>query len=339
MGVLRHIAGRGGQYLLVLLLALVLNFVLPRAMPGSPLATLGGAEVGELTAGDRAAILERYGLDQPLSRQFSDYVGDLSTLDLGTSFRDGRPVTTLLGERIGWTVLLVGSSLVVTTVVGVGMGALAAARRERRRDGGTLVAVLSLDAMPPFWVGLLLILVFGVTLQWLPTFGAEPLTGARPGPAGVVDIARHLTLPLLTLVIGGLAQPFLVTRYAMLSALGSQSTVLARSKGLSRRRVLLRHGLRPAALPVTTLFLLEVGVLIEGAVVVETVFGYPGVGRLMYEAVLSRDFPLLQGGFLVLTVAVIGMNLLADVTYPLLDPRVRRAPRQPARRTASQVAR
>lgn len=330
MGSARHIARRGGQYLLVVVLALILNFVLPRAMPGSPLATLGGSEVGELTAADRAAILERYGLDLPLHEQFAAYVGDLVTLDLGRSFRDGRQVTTVLADRIGWTLLLVGSSLVVTTAVGVGLGTVAAARRERRRDSGTLAAVLTLDAMPPFWVGMLLILVFGVTLGWLPTFGAAPLVGVRPGPAGALDILRHLALPLATLVIGGLAQPFLVTRYAMLSALGSQSTLLARAKGLSRRRVLVRHGLRPAALPVTTLFLLEVGVLIEGAVVVETVFGYPGVGRLMYEAVLGRDFPLLQGGFLVLTLTVIMMNLLADVTYPFLDPRVRRAARSAA---------
>lgn len=330
MGSARHIARRGGQYLLVVVLALILNFVLPRAMPGSPLATLGGSEVGELTAANRAAILERYGLDLPLHEQFAAYVGDLVTLDLGRSFRDGRQVTTVLADRIGWTLLLVGSSLVVTTAVGVGLGTVAAARRERRRDSGTLAAVLTLDAMPPFWVGMLLILVFGVTLGWLPTFGAAPLVGVRPGPAGALDILRHLALPLATLVIGGLAQPFLVTRYAMLSALGSQSTLLARAKGLSRRRVLVRHGLRPAALPVTTLFLLEVGVLIEGAVVVETVFGYPGVGRLMYEAVLGRDFPLLQGGFLVLTLTVIMMNLLADVTYPFLDPRVRRAARSAA---------
>ncbi|MGH3612043.1 MAG: ABC transporter permease [Pseudonocardia sp.] len=313
------------QYVLVLLLALTVNFALPRAMPGSPLRALGGGDVGLLSAADRAELLAQYGLDRPLAVQFRDYVVGLAQLDLGTSFADGRPVTAVLGERVGWTLLLVGSALALATLLGVAMGVLSAARRERGRDTGTVATFVALDAMPAFWTGMLLILAFSVQLGWLPTFGGAPLAGAAPGLAGVLDIAEHLILPLTTLVLAGVAQMFLVTRSSMMTVLGSGYLFLARAKGLPPGRVLVRHGMRNAALPVTTLFLLEVGTLVEGAVVVETVFAYPGLGRLMYEAVLARDFPVLQGGFLVLTVAVIGMNLLADLSYPLLDPRVRRS--------------
>lgn len=315
----RHVLVRGGQYLLVLAVALVLNFALPRFMPGGPLALLGGEDVARLGVEAQQELLAAHGLDRPLPAQFLSYVAGVLTGDLGTSFADHRPVTQRIGERLPWTLLLVGSSIVVTTLVGVALGALAAARRERRRDTARLVTVLALDAAPPFWVGMLLVLAFGVQLGWLPTFGA------RSGSGGILDIARHLVLPLVTLSLGGLAQTYLVTRSSMLSTLGSDHLLLARAKGLPRTRVLVHHGLRSALLPVHTLVLLELGWLVGGAVVVETVFSYPGVGQLMFEAVLARDYPVMQGAFLVLTLTVVGANAVADLTYPLVDPRVRRA--------------
>lgn len=316
----RRFGVRVGQYLLVLLLAVGLNFALPRAMPGGPLATLGGEDVGLLGAEARAELLAQYDLDQPLPVQFGRYLVGVAQGDLGTSFVDRRPVSERLLARLPWTLLLVGSSLVLTTLIGVAVGAWAAARRERRRDTGTIISVLVIDAAPPFWVGMLFIAAFGVQLGWLPTFGAV----TPGGDGGLNDIAAHLVLPVATLTLAGFAQTALVTRSSMLSVLGSEPLFVARAKGVPPRRLASRHALRPAALPVHTLVLMEMGWLIGGAVVVETVFSYPGVGRLLFEAVLSRDFPVMQGAFLILTVTVIAANLLADLTYPLLDPRVRR---------------
>lgn len=316
----RRLSVRVGQYLVVLLVAIAINFALPRAMPGGPLGTLGGEDVGLMTAESREQLLAAYDLDLPLHEQFGRYLGGVVTGDLGTSFVDRRPVSERLLERLPWTLLLVGTSLVLTTVIGVGIGAWAAARRERRRDTSTIVAVLAVDAAPPFWVGMLFIALFGVQLGWLPTFGAR----TPGGDGGVADVLAHLVLPVATLTLAGFAQTALITRSSMLSVLGSEPLFVARAKGVPRRRLIIRHALRTAALPVHTLVLLEMGWLIGGAVVVETVFSYPGVGRLLFEAVLARDFPVMQGAFLLLTVTVIAANLLADLTYPLLDPRVRR---------------
>lgn len=321
---LRHVTGRIGQYVLVVTLALAINFVLPRAMPGSPLATLAGEEAGQMTQAQRVQVLEEYGLDQPLPVQFADYLTGVARGDLGRSFRDGQPVAAEILDRLPWTLLLVGSALVITTLVGVVLGVRSGAVREHKRDTKTLAVFLTMDSLPPFWVGMLLIVVFGVWLGVLPTFGATTL-GTEPGLlASIAQIAEHLTLPLVTLSIAGLGQTFLITRYSMLSVMGQEYMLLARAKGLPRRRLLRRHAFRNAALPVHTLVMLEIGYIVSGSVVVETVFAYPGLGRLLFQALLARDFPVMQGTFLILVLTVIGMNFLADVTYPLLDPRVRR---------------
>lgn len=321
---LSYFASHAGQYLLVVGLAVAINFAIPRAMPGSPLATIAGEEVGRLSQSQRQQVLEEYGLDQPLPVQFARYLGDVATGDLGRSFRDRGSVSSKILGRLPWTLLLVGSGLVITTILGVTMGVRSGASRERRRDTKTLAFFLAMDSLPPFWVGMLLILVFGVWLGVFPTFGATGLHLAEGLSANIRLVVRHLTLPLVTVVIAGLGQAFLITRYSMLSVMGQEYMVLARAKGLPRRLRLRRHAFRNAALPVHTLVMLEIGTVLSGAVVIETVFAYPGLGRLLFEAVLARDFPVLQGTFLVLTISVIGMNFLADITYPLLDPRVRR---------------
>lgn len=311
---------RVGLTFSVLVLAVGLNFVIPRLMPGSPLrAIAGGGDVGELTSSQRDALLERYGLDDPLWVQFRSYVAGIMRGDLGIALSDGRPVTTHIGERIWWTLLLVGSALVITTVLGVFLATVLTTSRRQRADTAGLSTSIALDALPPFWVGMLLILVFGVTLGWLPTFGAQSLTGG----GGVLDIIEHLALPVATLVITGLGQTYLVTRSSLIGVLGSTHLAHARARGIPERRLRYRHTLRAAGLPIHTLVLLEVGWLISGAVVVETVFAYPGLGRLVFESVQARDYLLLQGAFLLLTVTVIGANLIADLTYQFVDPRTR----------------
>lgn len=313
---------RGLQYLVVLAVIISLNFLLPRALPGGPLAALGGEDVGELTAREREAILVTYGLDQPLSQQFAGYLRGLATGDLGQSFSDRRPVTEVVLEALPWTLLLVGTATLLTSLIGVGLGALSATRRHRRSGNAVVISVLVADSLPAFWVGMLLIVGFGVTLGWLPTFGATQPGSAATGVAWAADVARHMVLPLVALVLAGVAQLVLVTRSSMVSVLGSDFLQHQRARGIpvARRN---RHALRNALLPVHTVLLLELGWIVGGSLVVETVFAYPGLGRLTFAAIQARDFPVMQGTFLLLSLAVLVMNLLADLTYPLLDPRLR----------------
>jgi peptide/nickel transport system permease protein len=219
----------------------------------------------------------------------------------------------------------VGSSLVVATLFGVLVGAIAAWRRGRPFDTATLTGAIVVDSLPTFWIGMLFIAVFAVELRWLPIFGAVTPWGPKAGWPYVVDVLRHLVLPATTLTLASLSGTFLVMRYAMLDALGQDYVRTARSKGMSERRVLLKHAARNALLPVSTVVFLNLGFLVGGATVIETVFSYPGIGTLLYQAVLNRDYPVLQGAFLMLTVSVILANVLSDAVYPLLDPRVRRS--------------
>lgn len=319
-----QLSRRVAQYVLVVVVAVAINFLLPRAMPGGPLRAIAGQDARLLSEQARQELLAEYGLDRPLHAQIGDYVADLATGDLGRSLGDKRPVTTRIGERLPWTLLLMGTSLVLTAVVGVVFGVLAGAARRGGGGTGSLIVFVALDSMPPFWIGMLLILAFSVHLNLFPTFGAVALPSAGAGGVQAVEVARRLVLPATTLLLAGVGQTYLLVRYSMLSVMGSQYMVMARARGLTPGRILFRHAFPNAVLPVHTHFMLELGWLLGGAVVVETVFSYPGLGRLLFEAVLARDYPLLQGAFLLLTLTIIGMNLVADLTYPLLDPRVRR---------------
>lgn len=314
---------KAAQYGLVLLLTIAINFALPRLMPGTPLMYLAGEDVGLLPPEVKQEILARHGLDQPLWRQFLIYLGQLARGDLGYSYQQNRPIAQIIGERLPWTLLLTGLSLVLSTVAGIAAGTLAAWRRGHRVDLTTLVLFIFLDSMPAFWVGMILVAVFAARLRWFPVFGAVTANAGYEGWAAVVDVLRHLVLPVATLTLVTISGIFLVMRYSMLEVLGEPYVAVARAKGLPEVRVVFRHALRNALLPVITVFMLNLGFLVSGATVIETVFAWPGLGRLMYEAVLQRDYPVLQATFLMVTVSVIAANLLADALYPLVDPRVR----------------
>lgn len=314
-------ARRWGQYALVLWAALTLNFLLPRFAPGDPIDYVLGEQV-QLSADELERLRATYGLDGSLAEQYLDYWARLAQGELGVSVRFGEPVAHVLAQRVPWTLLLVGLGTALSTSLAALAGAAAAWRRGGRREVGFVVGLLTLDAMPGFWIGMLLISAFAVELGWLPSFGAAPLVTSGP-LEWIAGVARRLVLPVATLVLATLGGTFLLARGAMIDTLEEGYVRMARAKGASERRVLVRHALRNALLPLYTTVTLSLGVLVSGAVVVETVFGYPGVGRLLYEGVLARDYPLLQGAFVLVTVGVVGANLLADLTYPLVDPRVR----------------
>lgn len=319
----RHALRTVLQYALVLLVALSLNFLLPRLAPGDATDYLLPPElVGSLTPAQRDQVLAQYGLDQPLPAQFVDYLAGIAQGDLLTSVRFGRPVRDLLVERVGWTVLLVGSSLVASTLLGAWLGFRSAWRRGTAADTGTLSGVMLADSLPPFFVGMLLLLVFSVELGWFPSFGALPSIDAT-GLALVAEVAQRLVLPLVTLTLANIGPMYLVARSALVSELQEDYVTMAEAKGLEAHQIR-RHAQRNALLPISTVTVIGLGTLVGGATVVETVFSYPGLGRLIFESVLARDYPVLQGAFLLLIVGVILANMVNDLLYPLLDPRVRR---------------
>jgi len=323
MIVIRGAGVRLAQSALVIAIALTLNFVLPRLAPGDPVNYLFGPEVNTLTPAQRQQVRRELGLDRSVPGQYVGYFTGILTGHLGRSVRFRAPVADVLADRVAWTVLLIVPALVLTTIAGTILGALAAWRRGSARDLGLLTGMLALDSMPVFWIGMILISVFAVRLGWLPSFGAMPPAIGEDRWTLALAIARRMILPVSTLTLAGVGAVFLITRASMLTTLGEDYVLMARAKGLSDRRVLFGHALRNALLPVYTNLTLSLGALASGVVVVETVFSYPGLGRVIYEGVLARDYPLLQGAFLLVTIGVVGANLLADLTYPLLDPRVR----------------
>ena len=319
----RHVVRTAAQYLAVLFAAVVLNFALPRFAPGDAIDYLLPPEIaGSLTPEQRSEILGQFGLDRSIPEQFQRYVAGLAQGDLGFSLRYRRPVGDLLAERIGWSALLVAAAVLLSTAIGGFLGFRSAWRRGTTRDAGVLAGVMLIDSMPVFFVGMLLMLAFSVHLGWFPIFGALPTVEAT-GLQLVGEVGRRLVLPLVTLTLAHLGPVYLVARSALVSELQEDYVLMAEAKGLPMWRVR-RHAQRNALLPLSTVTLIGLGALVGGAAVVETVFSYPGLGRLIYEAVLARDYPVLQGTFLLLAIGVVAANFVNDLLYPLLDPRVRR---------------
>ncbi len=310
-------------YLAVLWAAITLNFLLPHLAPGDPIDRFSG-EANSLSPEQRDRLRADYGLDGSLVEQYGRSWARLAQGDLGTSVRYSRPVARVLLDRLPWTLALVGSATAIASAIGVLAGAFSAGRRGRRRDVLAVVGLMALDSMPGFWIGMVLVAVFAVHLGWLPSFGAVPLDAAGLGAGALLEMGRRLVLPVTTLVLATVGTTFLLARGAMVAALDAPYVGLAEAGGLPPRRIVYRHALRNALLPVSTHLAVTVGSLLSGAVVVETVFAYPGLGRVAFEAVQARDYALLQGAFLMVTVAVVLANALADLAYPRLDPRVRR---------------
>ena len=316
------VARRAGQYALVLWAAVTLNFALPYLAPGDPVEYLYGGDQQSLDPKYIAQMRADYGLDRPILEQYLSFWSGLLHGDLGMSVQHNRPVVDVLWEKLPWTLALVGIGTLLAFVIGTLLGTWAAWRRATAKETATVVGVLTVDSMPGFFVGMILIAVFSVNLGWFPSYGAAAITST--GGEWLLEVASRMVLPGATLTIAGIGGFFLMTRASMVGVLDEPFIRLARAKGLGEFRVAVGHALRNALLPVYTTLTLTVGVLLSGAVVVESVFAYPGLGKLTYDAVTARDYPMLQGAFLLATIGIIAANLIADATYPLLDPRVRR---------------
>jgi peptide/nickel transport system permease protein len=323
-----NIASKSTQYLVAFSVVLALNFFLPRFMPGDPLAYITAdpsADMPVVVSEEARQELENYyGLDRPLVEQFGDYLHNLVRGDLGWSIYFNAPVSDVLLGHLKWTLLLVGTSAAIYVALGVALGVVSGWRRNSRTDTTLLVSILSLGSWPPFFLGMLLIILFSAKLGILPMSGAETPWANHSGVlARPLDIGRHLVLPATALVLTHLAGVYLLTRNSVLGVLGENYILAARAKGISERDVMFRHVLRNALLPIITMVALTLGFLVMGAIFVETVFAYPGMARLLYDATVIRDYPLIQGSLLLITVLVIAANFGADMLYSRLDPRVR----------------
>jgi peptide/nickel transport system permease protein len=304
--------------LMTLWFAVTITFLLLRLLPGDPAQAIASTN---MDAAMRQDLLTKYGLTDPLPVQYGKYLAQLVQGNLGTSFSQSEPVTSVLLARLPWTLLLTGSALLVTVAVGIPLGVLAATHAGRATDRAVqVIGVVGQSLFVPS-VGIFFLYVFGLQLRLLPIGGA--VDEDVYGPEWYLNVLRHLVLPCASLVLVALGSYVLTLRSTLIDALGEDFCVLARAKGTPERLVVWKHGLRNALLPTTTLLGLQLGFMVGGAVLTETIFAYPGVGRAIFDAVIRLDFPVLQGAFVILAATVVVANMLTDLAYGLLDPRVR----------------
>jgi peptide/nickel transport system permease protein len=272
----------------------------------------------------KAEVRAAYALDSPIHQQYLHYLGRLVRLDLGYSYRSNRPVLTMVMERLPWTLALTFTSLVISALTGSALGVYSAWRRSGTSDVSLLVSLLVMRSLPAFWLAMVLIAIFSVELGWLPVFGGKTPGVRLTGLAYYADLLKHWLLPAVTLMLVSIPGWFMTMRYAMLDTLSADYIRTARAKGVSEYALMFRHAMRNALLPVTTNFMLSLAYSVSGATLIETVFSYPGMGRMLFEAVLRRDYPVIRSTFLIITLIVVAANFVADLLYPLLDPRVGR---------------
>jgi ABC-type dipeptide/oligopeptide/nickel transport system permease component len=303
---------------LTVFIAVTLNFVLFRLAPGSAVTNL--SRVPHATPETREAIKRQFGLDKSKFEQYVIYLKQLARGNLGISFANSQPVSDNLRTALINTIPMVFLGTMFAIVLGTLTGILAAWRRGTAAEGASITTALAFYSMPTHWLGLMLVILFAGVL---PTGGmSNEFLINPPFWTHVKDLAAHITLPALTLGLVLYGEYTLIVRSAMLETLGEDYVLTARAKGLRSWAILRRHALRNALLPITTLVALSLGYIVAGAILIETVFSWPGIGRAVYDAVLQRDYPMLQGAFLVLTVSVVTFNLVADLLYFKLDPRI-----------------
>jgi len=312
--------------LMILLLTLfaiaTFNFFLFRILPGDPLRLI--ARSGHMTGEALERLQEIFGLHHPKWMQYLIYLKNIVTGQFGISITFRRPVVEIIAERLFNSLILLSAATIIVILLGIGTGIIAAMRRDTRIDRTLVVASMVGWSLPTFWTGLMLIIIFGVFMHALPIAGI--LTpGLRYATYGelFLDYARHLVLPTIALVVVDMAEFFLITRSALVDVLTEDFVLTAKGKGLSDNLILWRHALPNAMLPIITTMALYVSLVIGGTIQVETVFSYPGIGKLVYDAVLKRDYPILEACFFMLASLTVTANFLSDVIYTVIDPRVK----------------
>lgn len=316
---LAYIVRRLFQAIPLILGVVAINFTLIHLAPGDPATLLAG----EFADAEQVEQLRKeFGLNDPFYKQFATYLGKVATGDLGYSYRFRAPVLDIVLDRLPNTLLLLSVSFSLSIVIAVVLAVFSARRPNSLFDNIVSSVAMVGYALPMFWLGMMLILIFSSTLGWLPTGGMYSLRGERTGLALVLDMARHLVLPASAFAAYFVAMAYRLTRAKLIETLREDYIRTAYMKGLSEREVLYRHALRNSLVPVIAVMGLDLGVMVGGAVVVETVFTWPGVGRLMYDSILARDYPLLLGIFVIVSFGVIIINLFADLVAAIVDPRI-----------------
>jgi peptide/nickel transport system permease protein len=321
MGSRRYLLSKCLQAVVTLWFVLTFNFFLFRVLPGDPIGMLARSQ--KLSPADIAALRHDQGLDLPMAQQYVVYMKNVLTGNLGQSLRNGLPVRDLIGSRMWPTVLLVGLGTILASWLGVLIGIRGGWRRGSRFDTTSQYSSLVLYAMPEGWLGMLLLLVFSGWLHWFPAGGYA--SADKTGVAHLVDLLDHLFLPLLTLTLGYIGGYAIVMRSSMIDTINEDFVHTARAKGVPERLVRSKHVVPNAFLPSFTLIILSFGFVLGGAIVIETVYSWPGLGLLTYQAIQTLDYPVIQGVFLIASAAVIVANLVADIMYGYLDPRIKQA--------------
>jgi peptide/nickel transport system permease protein len=313
------------SYVVIVFFLASLNFFLPRWLPGKPIQALSNPQSTTYVgyAPTRNAVDHYSGLDRPLLTQYVDYLDGLVHGNLGTSIEYNAPVTSVLLTRLPWDLLLIGTSLALATAIGMLAGIRSGWRRGSRQDRRLIALFVATDNFPAFFLAFVVLYVFVIKLGWFPLAGAQtPFSGSFSLFHKVTDIAYHLVLPASVLVLTFTAYQYLVMRASMVGELGSDYLLLGRAKGLSDHVLKYRYAARNALLPAVTVATLQIGTAVVAAIFVEAVFNYPGIGRLMFDSIGVRDYPTMQGCFLVISLLVVTANRLADLLYRRLDPRI-----------------
>jgi len=299
----------------------VVNFTLIHLAPGDPILAL----IGEFQASPEfvQSVRQQFGLDRPLAVQLGLYVLNLLRGDFGFSFAFKQPVLEVILDRVPATLLLMGAALLYATLCGALFGVISSRRQYSHTDNFFTLVSLVGYSMPVFWLGQIFLILFGLTLPIFPAQGMESLRESYTGLARGLDILHHLVLPAFTLGLGYLAVDVRFTRASMIEVMSQDYIRTARAKGVSEQAVFYKHALRNALIPLVTITGLNFGFLLAGAVLTETVFAWPGLGRLMYDSIYARDYPVLMGMFVVISMMVIVVNLITDIVYSVLDPRIR----------------
>lgn len=310
------------RLVICIFIIITLNFLIPRLMPGNPVVMLLGQDVAALTQQDYAELAREYGLEKTLPMQYKEYLHSLWQGELGYSYYYRQPVAELIQRHLGWTLLLLAPALVLSSLIALFAGCLAGWRPGSRQDILSTLGTLAIYAMPQFLLAMILLSIFGFHFSLFPMGGLH--SGSSTGSLALIaDVAWHLALPVTVLTLSATSTKFLIMRNTVAAACHEDYVMYALAKGINEKRILFVHVLRNACLPLLNLIALNLGFIVSGALLVEVVFSINGMGTLIYQSAITRDYPVLQGCFLVLTLVVIGANTLVDIIAGLLDPRVR----------------